>query len=253
MAAGRRWRSTGRRVSRALARARWREYRDLLRAAQAAGYAVVSLERWLDGEALEADRVLVLRHDVDRLARSALPMARVEEGMGLTSTWYFRWSTADPEVIARLRAGGHAVGLHYETLSRAVIAGELALGEFDRAAIDQARHRLAGEIAAFQERFGPIASICPHGDTRVPEVHNYVLVRGRGLDGLGVRFDGNEALRGHIAHWATDRTAGAGRWKAGAAPRPAIERGVSPILCLTHPHHWTSGVRLGLDRLRRSA
>jgi hypothetical protein len=242
-----------RRFSRTLSRARWREYAALLQSAVEAGYEVVSLERWvLEGET--GSPTLVLRHDVDQHPRSARPMAAIEERAGVRSTWYFRWRTAHPRVIADLRSRGFEVGFHYETLTRARLLAGNQRTEPTESLIRQCRLELKAEIAAFGARHGPIRSICPHGDSRVPGIHNGVLLRGEEIADYGAHFDGNEAMRGRgLKHWLTDRSAAEGGWADGTDPLTLLAEQVSPILCLTHPNNWVSGPDLWLDRALRFA
>jgi hypothetical protein len=237
-----------RRLSRTFTRARWPEYRQLLLSAQAAGYRILSLERWIAAEtAAGGAPVLVLRHDVDQHPASALAMAEVEQALGVSSTWYFRWRTAHPRVVAQLREGGFDLGLHYETLTRMVLRqGGAAVTE---QLVAQARAELRREIAAFAELHGPIRSVAPHGDTRAPGVRNAILLQGESAAAYGVEFDGNEAMRGRgLRAWVTDRSAPEGRWAGGVHPAGLLDRRTSPILCLTHPNNWVSGPSLWLDR-----
>src|SRR5205085_9408181 len=111
------------RLSRTVAMARWAEYRRLLEMALRRGYRVRALEDWvLESPQPEAPE-LILRHDVDQHPRSALAMASIELDVGVRSTWYFRWRTAHPVAVGRLRESGFGVGLHYETLSRLALEG----------------------------------------------------------------------------------------------------------------------------------
>jgi SAM-dependent methyltransferase len=232
------------RLSRTLSRNRLDEYASLLASARRSGYVTVSLEDWIDGAGGRGKPTLILRHDVDQHPRSALAMAAVERDAGVDSTWYFRWRTADPEVISRLRAEGFQIGLHYETLTRRVRAGLVDEGD-----LDAAREELAEEIAAFSRLHGPIRSIAPHGDTRAPGVSNADLVRGRGTEDLGVEFDGNQAMASRrVKVWLTDRSVAEGGWRDGIRPEELLERRESRILCLTHPNNWASGPGLWLDR-----
>ena len=238
------------RLARTLSRARWDEYRRLLRAAQAHGYRLHALEDWVRDGSDEDEPALILRHDVDQHPRSALVMAAIETEVGARSTWYFRWRTAHPEVVRRLRAQGFGVGLHYETLSRLALRG----GNGGDSALATARAELRREIAAFQALFGPIRSVCPHGDSRAPGVSNAELMRGCDPSELGVEFDGNEAMRGRgLAYWLTDRSSPHGGWKDGVDPHQLLADGVSPLLCLTHPNNWASGASLWADRLLAAA
>ena len=238
------------RLSRSVAAARWPEYATLLETALAAGYRVLSLEAWLEEPAGAGGPTLVLRHDVDQHPRSVLEMLRIETRLGLRSTWYFRWRTAHPAVIAAVREQGGAVGLHYETLSRHVIETGLGPADVDEATIARCRETLRAEIASFRAHFGPLRSICPHGDSRVGFVNNATLLPPEGAEALGVRWDGNQAMRGRgLRYWLTDRSAPEGRWKDGVDPLELLRAGTTPILCLTHPNNWASGVSLWRDRL----
>jgi len=240
-----------RRLSRTVSRARWREYRTLLLDAQRCGYRPASLEDWVrrgpgdDG----AERTLILRHDVDQHPRSALTMAAIEEELGLSSTWYFRWRTAHEAVVGDLRERGFAVGLHYETLSRRARETGLDASDDPSELIEESRELLRAELAAFEERHGPARSACPHGDSRVPWIHNGVLLRGQELSSYGIEFDGNDAMRRRKPrYWLTDRSAAEGRWERGVDPAALLRAGTSPILCLTHPNNWASGPSLWADR-----
>src|SRR5689334_12726773 len=144
------------RLSRTLSRARWREYRQLLETARGEGYEIVALEDWvLAGKPVDG-RVLVLRHDVDQHPASALVMAGIEEELGVRSTWYFRWRTANPQVIESLRDRGFSVGLHYETLTRRALELDPARHGATKADLEIGRAVLRAEIEAFVSRFGPI-------------------------------------------------------------------------------------------------
>ena len=226
--------------------ARWAEYRRLLETALRRGYRVRALEDWvLEGPQPEAPE-LILRHDVDQHPRSALAMASIELDVGVRSTWYFRWRTAHPVAVGRLRESGFGVGLHYETLSRLALEGRNG-GD---SALAAARQELRREIEAFEQRLGPIRSICPHGDSRAPGVSNAELMRGQDAESFGVEFDGNEAMHGRgLAWWLTDRSSPEGGWKDGVDPNALLADGLSPLLCLTHPNNWASGPSLWADRV----
>lgn len=243
------------RLSRTLSRARWDEYRRFLETVLERGYEVQSLEEWVVArDELPAEQpIVVLRHDVDQHPASALRMAALETELGITSTWYLRWRTAHPEVISRLREGGFAVGLHYETLSREVLAHGLGPDDDLTGLVPECRSVLQREIAAFASAFGPIRSVCPHGDSRVPFALNGQLLRDEDCAPYGIAFDGNEAMRGRrLGYWLTDRAGADGGWADGRDPRELLERRVSPILCLVHPNNWASGVELWRDRLLRA-
>jgi hypothetical protein len=212
------------------------------------GYAVVSLETWLADPGAARSPVLILRHDVDQYPASALRMAAIEARLGIRSTWYFRWRTADAHVVGAIREAGNEVGLHYESLSRALLLRGLAAPEAPLL-VERARMLLREELEAFSERHGPARSCCPHGDTRVPGVHNGVLLQGEDLAAYGVEWDTNAAIgRTRLDVWLTDRSSAEGSWKDSLDPIDLIIDRRSPILAVIHPNNWVSGVALWCDR-----
>jgi hypothetical protein len=238
------------RLSRTRSRARWREYGPLLAHALQRGYRVISLERFVTDPPADDWPLLVLRHDVDQHPRSALTMAAIERDAGVSSTWYFRWRTADARVIGRLREDGFEIGLHYETLTRRLLAMGRGVDTVDRHLLDSCREELRLEINAFADRFGPISSLCPHGDTRVPGAHNGVLLRDQPPEDFRGLIDCNEAMRGReLAAWVTDRSLPDGRWGGGLDPDALLEARTTPMLWLTHPNNWAGGAGLLVDRV----
>jgi hypothetical protein len=238
------------RLSRSVAPARWREYRKLLETALEHGYRVLGVEEWVRGASAAEGPLLALRHDVDQHPGSALAMARVERDLDLRSSWYFRWRTADRRAIAALRDAGHSVGFHYETLSRLALERGARTSEEIATLMPVARVVLRAEIATFAALHGPLRSVCPHGDSRIPLARNATLLRGCEPAELGVELDVNEAMRGRgLACWLTDRSHPEGRWAGRVEPAELFEVRSSPILCLVHPNNWSSGPSLWLDRL----
>jgi hypothetical protein len=240
------------RLSRTASINRWHEYRDLLGHAREHGYAIVPLEQWLADD--RGERLLVLRHDVDQCPRSALRMLAIERKLGITATWYLRWRTARPRLIAAIKESGGTVGLHYETLSRMVIAARGAGRDDDPNHLFQgARLMLKRELIAFAVLFGPAASACAHGDTRAPGVNNAELLRDVPLDDYGIEYDANASMRSHeLAVWLTDRSRAEGSWRDGLDARAILTSHASPVLLLTHPNNWISGPGLWRDRLTAS-
>jgi hypothetical protein len=241
------------RLARTLSRGRWPEYRRFLGLAREHGYRIVALEEWVrEGQQDSADRTMILRHDVDQHPRSALEMAQIEENLGVRSSWYFRWRTAHPLVIAAVKERGFDVGLHYETLTRKALERGSS-GGIDASLLDESRRDLRAEIAAFERLFGPIRSAVPHGDSRVPGIHNGELLQNRDCGEYGIEFDGNEAMNGrNLGYWLTDRSSVEGGWREGVDPAELFASRITPILCVTHPNNWASGPSLWMDRVLRA-
>lgn len=67
-----------------------------------------------------AQRVIILRHDVDARKMNSLQTAWIENELGIAGTYYFRMvpGSYDEEVIKKIAGMGHEIGYHYEDLSR---------------------------------------------------------------------------------------------------------------------------------------
>jgi hypothetical protein len=237
-----------RRFGRTLSRGRWDEYKHLLSIAVAHGYAIPALTDWLTEPSTDAP-ILLIRHDVDQHPGSALRMAAIEQGAGVRTTWYFRWRTASAPVVDAIRSAGHVVGLHYETLTRLMLERGVAVTDGEML-IPEARETLARELALFDSRFGPVRSACPHGDSRVPGVHNGILLRGEDLSRYGIEWDVNDAVaRQGVDVWLSDRSRVDGGWRDRVDPIDLILDRRSPVLAVIHPNNWVSGPGLWCDRI----
>jgi hypothetical protein len=64
-------------------------------------------------------KICLIRHDVDRKPYNALRMARIENSLGVKSTYYFRTKphTLKKKLIKEISSLGHEIGYHYESLS----------------------------------------------------------------------------------------------------------------------------------------
>jgi len=66
------------------------------------------------------DKVLILRHDVDRNAKNSLFTAKIEHEIGVKASYYFRMvpESFNPQIINEIKAMEHEIGYHYENLSK---------------------------------------------------------------------------------------------------------------------------------------
>ena len=127
------------------------------------------------------------------------------------------------------------------------------MGGVDERLLDESRGDLRAEIAAFDRLFGPIRSAVPHGDSRVPGVHNGELLQNRDCGDYGIEFDGNEAMNGrNLGYGLTDRSSVEGGWREGVDPAELFASRATPVLCVTHPNNWASGLSLWMDRMLRA-
>jgi len=93
-----------------------RTYRRLLEVLKMGGFSFQPVESFM---ATLLGKVVVMRHDVDRLPNNALVMARLEHELSIPATYYFRAVSEswDEGVIREIASLGHEIGYHYENLS----------------------------------------------------------------------------------------------------------------------------------------
>ena len=90
------------------------KYKELVSALKDAGYEFVIYAEYAEGR--RADKLIVMRHDVDKLVERARQLAEVENDMGVRASYYFRekFIDDDSDEIRYIESLGHEVGYHYE-------------------------------------------------------------------------------------------------------------------------------------------
>lgn len=129
-------------------------YLDLLQAGLTSDYEFITVREYLSRDDLP-ERYVILRHDVDRKPENAAKMAEYEARHDVTSTYYVRTATFDPDLLEHLESLGHEVGYHYEDYVRA------------RGDLEKAHDQFARHLAKFREHVD-VDTICMHGNPLSP-------------------------------------------------------------------------------------
>lgn len=84
-------------------------------------YTFLTMHEYVTAGDKIPEQFVLMRHDIDRKAESALKTARIEEEYGIKATYYFRTHKKAfvPEIMQEIEKMGHEVGYHYEVLSTA--------------------------------------------------------------------------------------------------------------------------------------
>jgi hypothetical protein len=126
-------------------------YSRYLDAIQKSYPLILRFDRYFKFDA-KPDSFCLIRHDVDRKAKNALQMAKLEHAAGIVSTYFFRTKkhTFNANIVSAIAAMGHEIGYHYESLSD-------AKGDMQRAIEDfESNLQRLRNIA-------PVATVCMHG------------------------------------------------------------------------------------------
>lgn len=92
-----------------------RKYKELVSVLKDAGYEFMTYAEYAEGR--RADKLVVMRHDVDRQVERARRLAEVESEMRVRASYYFREKFIDDrDVIRYIESLEHEVGYHYEEL-----------------------------------------------------------------------------------------------------------------------------------------
>lgn len=110
----------------------YRSYRRMLRTLLDAGYSFRAFDETADAN----EPFVLLRHDIDLDLRKALRMAEIEAELGVTSSYFILvrtehynvFSAEQSELLRRILALGHYLGLHFDCAAypEALSAAELA-------------------------------------------------------------------------------------------------------------------------------
>ena len=109
-------------------------YRDFLISLKEHNFQFITVEEYFTLKYNKNRAFIIIRHDVDRRAKSSLKMAKIESSMGVKATYYFRTirKTLKPDIIREIASLGHEIGYHYESLAETDGNYEKAIEDFSR-------------------------------------------------------------------------------------------------------------------------
>lgn len=119
-------------------------------------YKVIRFYDYCSG-ANNLERFVIFRHDVDEYPQNALNMAKIENELGMRTSYYFRIcrSSYNERIIREIAQMGHEIGYHYEDLS-------LAKGDYEEA------YRMFIDHLSRLRKLYPVKTICMHGSPLSP-------------------------------------------------------------------------------------
>ena len=143
-------------------------YRQLLLNLLENKYSFLTFEEFILNKK-ELEKIVVLRHDVDKLPLNSLQTALIEHELKIKGTYYFRIGkeSNDPDVIKQIAAMGHEIGYHYENI-------DFCNGNKENAYLDFCKN------LEYFRSFYPVKTICMHGrplskfdNRKLWETYNY--------------------------------------------------------------------------------
>ena len=205
-------------------------------------YPTVTIAEYMENK--QPDSFILMRHDIDRMPERALVIARIEQELGIRSTYYFRTTknVFKSKIISQIKDMGHDIGYHYETLSEANGDSEKALDLF-RSNLERLR-----EICE-------VKTICMHGKP-LSKYDNRELWKNYDFRNFGITGEAYLSVRDDLNYFSdTGRT-----WSYKNSIRDCIpgrtervfaettddlielieRRKLNNFYILTHPERWPS-------------
>ena len=124
-------------------------YKKLISTLQSKGYFFQTFEEYVKNS---KEKVVMLRHDVDRKPGNTLAVAKIEKDAGIHASYYFRIvkESYDENIIIQIAEMGHEIGYHYENLATCKGDFGLAIDDF-------------GINLRKLRKLYPVKTICMHG------------------------------------------------------------------------------------------
>lgn len=125
------------------------EYKELLDTLILAGYEFQTFRDYLKNP---LEKVVILRHDVDKRPGNSLRFAEIEHEKGLKASYFFRVVPESLHVdkLLAIKKLGHEIGYHYEDMDPAKGDPQEAIKSFE-------------ENLKKLKKLAPIDTICMHG------------------------------------------------------------------------------------------
>ena len=131
-------------------------YQEFLSCALEKGYKLITYLDYVSND-YTGKKVMILRHDVDKLPGNSLDTARLQYQLGVRGSYYFRIvpESFHPLMIEKIRDLGHEIGYHYEDMTLCKGDSVKAIKSFEK------------NLKKFRE-FYPVKTICMHGSPLSP-------------------------------------------------------------------------------------
>lgn len=237
------------------------EHEAVILAASAAGYAQLAVRDFLPTLSkvnAPTQRVLIHRHDIDTDLRTARKLFELEKRHQIRSSFYFRLSTLDFDLMDEIEAYGSEASYHYEELATFAKRNRLKQAAEVLGRLGDIKEEFVHNFLSIEKKLGrKMTTVASHGDfaNRRLNLYNTII-----LDDTSVRkrcgivceaYDA--ALMSHTDVYISDRPHP--QYFFPVAPRQALGRHAR-IYLLTHPRqfetNWTENTKENLSRLYQS-
>lgn len=143
-------------------------HENFVRAAKEANYRHISVRMYLEiirkGEVF-GERTIIHRHDIDTDLRTARKLFEIEKKHDVKSSFYFRLSTLDIDLMREIEEYGSEASYHYEELATYAKKNKIKDITTLRAHLPKIRSEFIENFLKIEQQLGKkIRTVCAHGD-----------------------------------------------------------------------------------------
>jgi hypothetical protein len=139
-------------------------YQHLLNTLNQQGFIFQTFQEFIEQA---NERVIILRHDVDKLPENSLRFAQMQHALGIKGSYYFRIvpESFNPEIIVKIAKLGHEIGYHYEDVDLAakLLRSQKSEVRSQESVIFEKGIELFAKHLAELRKYYPLNTICMHG------------------------------------------------------------------------------------------
>ena len=233
-------------------------YRSIIITAVKAGYAQISVRLYYDmmrQQQILPEKLIIHRHDIDTDLRTTRKIFEIEKEHGIKSSFYFRLSTLDIELMQEIEEYGSEASYHYEELATYAKKNKIKDAASVRDCLPAIRKNFIDNFSFIEKRTGrKMRTVAGHGDfaNRLLKVNNTEILADFFLrQHCGIEVETyDRILMDNIDIYITDRPPP--KFYSPCPPLDAIGR-YSRIYLLTHPKqvetNWAENMKDSLFRV----
>ncbi|MEG1950865.1 MAG: hypothetical protein RR137_10955 [Odoribacter sp.] len=235
-------------------------YDKMLKDAIANEYHFYTIEDFnkkiIEGSLDDTMKYAIIRHDIDTDPLTAYKLFQIERKYNIKSTYYFRLSTINKNIIAEISNFGSEVSYHYEEIASYAKSHRIKSKKEIEKYIDNIRNEFINNLLKFRTELNlPCLTIASHGDF----VNKYLGITNYDLLNDVIRVENNIQLEAYdtaFMKFVTSRIADLGVIDGLWTPRgfyESIATQEKVLYILIHPRQWysriSSNVKEELKRL----
>lgn len=237
------------------------QHESVIVAAADAGYPQLSVRDFLlhlSRGALATDRALVHRHDIDTDLRTARKLFEIEKRHQVRSSFYFRLSTLDFQLMHEIEEYGSEASYHYEELATFAKRNRIKSPAQLLGRLSEIKEEFIHNFKTIEKTLGrKMSTVASHGDfaNRRLKLHNTLILGDDHVRATcGITCEAYDvALMSNTDIYISDRPYPQDFYPI--SPRQALHQHAR-IYLLTHPRqfetNWTENTKENFSRLYQS-